>query len=405
VTRAAGVKPPAPHRATTAHLQALFPFVSGGGLSEGGPLIGRDLLGGPFFFDPWELYRTTVITNPNMVVLGQLGRGKSAFVKILVWRQLAFGRRAWIIDPKGEHEPLARASGTRPLALAPGGQVRLNPLDGPGGRLQSFDEVVRRRCELAMSLISSSLGRPLGPEERTAVELAVRQVSAQRRVPTLPDLVAALLHPDAEGASAIGTDSWGLARAGRPAGLELRRMVQGDLAGMFDGPTSPSVRLDAAVVVLDLSAAFASAALPLIMTCATAWLQAALSSGDGGKRLVVIDEAWAVLSDLAIARWCQATFKLSRALGVANVVVAHRVSDLSATGADGSAEEKLASGLLADCETRVVFGQAPSEAEMTGQRLALSRSETALIPQLSRGVALWRIGDPFLPGRAPARRG
>jgi hypothetical protein len=128
------------------------------------------------------------------------------------------------------------------------------------------------------------------------------------------------------------------------------------------------------------------------MLCATAWLQAVLLDDVGTKRLVVVDEAWAILEDLGTARWMQATFKLSRSLGVANLVVVHRLSDLQAAGADGSVQQKLAEGLLADSETRVVFGQPPSEAEVTGGLLGLSRTETELVGQLPRGVALWRVG-------------
>ena len=117
------MRSPPPHRATTAHLQAIYPFVSDGCLGEHGPLIGRDLFGGPFCFDPWELYRRGVVTNPNLLVLGQVGRGKSTFVKTFVWRQLAFGRRAWVVDPKGEYGPLAQACGATALRLAPGGHL------------------------------------------------------------------------------------------------------------------------------------------------------------------------------------------------------------------------------------------------------------------------------------------
>ncbi len=79
-------------------------------------------------------------------------------------------------------------------------------------------------------------------------------------------------------------------------------MVEGDLSGMFDGVTTARIDLDARLVVLDLSAVFASPALPLLMTCATAWLQAILTGGGGTKRLVVVDEAWAILHNLATAR-------------------------------------------------------------------------------------------------------
>lgn len=391
------LRPPPAHRATTAHLQAVYPFVSDGTLSSVGALIGRDLFGGPFRFDPWELYRTGRLTNPNLIVLGQLGRGKSTFVKTLVWRQLAFGRRAWILDPKGEYGPLAQACGSEPIRLAPGGSTRVNPLDLPvQSAVTGIDrDPVASRVELVASLVASSLGRPLRPEERTALEMAARragQAVAPKQSPTLPALVEALLAPDPDAATAIGTDAAGLASAGREAALELRRMVRGDLSGMFDGPTSGHIDVDSPVVVLDLSATFASPALPLVMTCATAWLQAALAAGDGIKRLVVIDEAWAVLNDLATARWSQATFKLSRALGVCNVLVAHRVTDLKAAGAAGSSQEKLAAGLLADSETRVIFGQPPSEAQETGRMLGLGATEVDLISQLPRGIAIWRVG-------------
>jgi hypothetical protein len=35
-----------------------------------------DLFGGAFIYDAWELYAAGVLTNPNMVVFGQIGRGR-----------------------------------------------------------------------------------------------------------------------------------------------------------------------------------------------------------------------------------------------------------------------------------------------------------------------------------------
>ncbi len=391
----------------------MYPFVAGGGIGARGPLIGRDLLGGAFCFDPWDLYRQGVVTNPNAIVLGQVGRGKSTFVKTLVWRQVAWGRQAWIVDPKGEYAALATASGGTPLRLAPGGSIRLNPLDLPVGGAAGADEAartgatagtslvatspgdatLRRRAELACSLAASSLGRALSPPERTAVELAVRADAARAAQLTLPRLVAALLDPDPALAATVRTDAAGLAHDGRLVALELRRLVEGDLAGMFDGPTSPGLGLDAPVIALDLSAVFASPALAVLMTCATGWLQALLAGGRGPKRLIVVDEAWAVLHDLATARWLQATFKLARAMGVANVAVVHRLSDLQAAGAAGSTQQRLAEGLLADTETRVIFGQSPSEAETARQLLRLTATERDLVTRLPQGVALWKVAD------------
>src|SRR6201994_3057316 len=126
------------HQVTTRNLGAAYPFIAEAGLGRRGVVIGDDLLGGSFVFDPFELYAAGVVSNPNMVVFGQIGRGKSAFVKTFLWRQAVFGRRAWVVDPKGEYADLADAWGVRPVALRPGGAIRLNPLD-PGPDVEDVD--------------------------------------------------------------------------------------------------------------------------------------------------------------------------------------------------------------------------------------------------------------------------
>ena len=140
------------------------------------------------------------------------------------------------------------------------------------------------------------------------------------------------------------------------------------------------------------------------MACATAWLQATLarqtapgaSGVDTGARssryLVVVDEAWAILANLGVARWLQSSWKLSRAFGVSNVAVLHRVSDLRSVGASDSEQVALAQGLLSDSETRVVYAQPPGELPTATALLSLSSTEAELLPQLRRGVALWKVG-------------
>ncbi len=424
LTPRAGPRVPA-HQVTTRHLGAAYPLLTEAGLGHKGVLVGRDMLGGSFVHDPFELYAAGLINSPNMIVFGQIGKGKSAFVKTYLWRQAVFGRRAWVVDPKGEYRALAAAWGTRPVALRPGGSVRLNPLDpGPtgeageagGGRAvdEGADETGkggdrrlatqgrvpgrahRRQAEVLASLASSCLGRQLLPRERTATDLALASASLARGVPTLLQVVDALLDPSEESAASVRTARATLLEDGRDVALELRRLVHGDLRGMFDGPTSPGLDLTGALVVLDLSALYNSPALGVLMACATAWLQATLarqaSAVGAGHVFVVVDEAWAVLANLGVARWLQASWKLSRAYGVANVAVLHRVSDLQSVGAAGSEQVGLASGLLADSETRVVYGQAPGEVAAARTLLSLSETEAEVVPQLRRGVALWKVG-------------
>ena len=53
----------------------------------------------------------------------------------------------------------------------------------------------------------------------------------------------------------------------------------------------------------------------------------------------------------------------------------------------------LAQGLLADSETRVVYAQSPGELAAASELLSLSSTEADLLPQLRRGVALWKVGQ------------
>jgi hypothetical protein len=375
------------HETTSRHLGALYPLLHDVGHGVPGVVIGTDLLGGLFSYDPFVLYGAGALTNPNAVVFGQIGRGKSSLVKTYVLRQLAFGRRAFVLDPKGEYSALAASVGANTLALEPGGALRLNPLDLSAGEPDGRS----RRLQLLEALLASSLARPLVPRERAAVEVAL---DATGDAPTIPGVAAALLSPGAAAATSLHSTVAELVEDGRDVGLELRRLVHGDLAGMFDGPTTAGLALDGALVVLDLSALYASPALGVLMVCATAWLQSivASSAAAGRQVLLVVDEAWAILRDLAVARWLQTSWKLSRAWGVANMAVLHRVSDLAAVGAAGSEQRQLAEGLLLDSETRVIYAQPPGELAAAAELLDLTPIEAEVVGRLGRGVALWKVG-------------
>src|SRR3954452_7645299 len=110
------------HRATTRNLQALYPFVVDSGLGSRGVYVGRESgTDASFVHDPWQQYQTGIVTNPNMLLAGVIGRGKSALAKSLALRMTAFGVRVYVPgDPKGEWGPVARALDVEPITLGPG---------------------------------------------------------------------------------------------------------------------------------------------------------------------------------------------------------------------------------------------------------------------------------------------
>jgi type IV secretory pathway VirB4 component len=377
------------HRLSTAHLQSAYPFIAEGALGGRGAYVGRDQYGASFCYDAFELYARGLITSPNAVVVGEIGAAKSSLAKTFLYREVGvFGRRGWVIDPKGEYGPLCQALGTRPIRLMPGGEVRLNPLSAMASP--------EARLSVLLAVCAAALSRPLTPEEEAALREALCEASEGRDEPTLPAVVRALHEPSAEAARRLHASPEALAAAAREAALALDALCAGALAGMFDGPTSEGLDLGARLVVLDLSAMYGQQALGILMACATAALRAVIDAEAGSperQTILVVDEGWRVFSHLGIGEWLQGTWKLSRAFGLSGWAIMHRVSDLAAAGDAGSREAKLAEGLLADAQTRVVYRQSADELQRSKELLGLSETEAEIVADLQPGQAIWKVGS------------
>lgn len=393
------------HRTTTAHLGALYPFQAEAGLGPRGILLGTDEVSGDagFCFDPFELYTAKVLTNPNMVVVGEPGSGKSAALKCFVHRCLGAlrspgGLPRWgaIVDPKGEYTPLAEVLGLEVVRLYPGGPSRLNPLDaGPAGAWATGGELAARRTAMVVALVGAVLRRELYQIEDAALGWALDALE-RASGPTLADVAHLLAAPSAEMAERAATTPAELARRIEEVRFALGKLLDRSLRGMFDGTSTHAVDWSGRGIVLDLSVVRDDPdALRVVMVAATAWLQAALASPETAqtpRRIQVLDEAWALLADERTARYLQSCWKLCRSYGVANVAIAHRISDLSAQADDGTATAKIAHGLLADTQTRVLFAQAPDQLELATKMFGLSEPEAATVARLRQGHALWKVG-------------
>jgi hypothetical protein len=390
------------HLASTAHVQAAYPFVAQAGLGSRGVLVGRNVYGGVFALDPWELYVAGLLQDPNMLVLGLKGYGKSALLKTWCFRQRVFGRRIEVIERKGEYQPLMEAMGGVTLRLEPG--VRLNPLERIGSQAS--------RESLLRAVARALLGRELAPVERVGLSAALAAVDARcsEREVVIPDVVSELREPSAELALELNMTQRQAGAHLREGTLALRDLSTGPLRGMFDGPTSagsevwdrPAVAIDISQIAEHAHGADENVALAIALVCATAFLDArrreradeALRAGGQPERTVrVNDEAWRALSVPGAAEYYSAALKLSRKTGVQYVIALHRLSDLSATGDAGSRMQQLAEGLAAEAAIRVVYRQDPQEVPLTAGSLQLTSTERELIKTLGQGEALWRVGE------------
>lgn len=383
------------HQDTSAALAGAYPFLAEGGLGGEGVFVGQDLYsGGSFVFDPWVLYQRGVITAPNVVLAGIVGAGKSALAKSLYTRSIPFGRRVYVPgDPKGEHTAVAKAVGGQAIVLGHGLPNRLNPLDS-GRRPSGVSDVewaamvTARRRDLIGALAETVLGRPLTPVEHTAVDIALNAAVAGSQTPILPMVVDYILNPD------TSTNDPRLAEDGRNVGHALRRLVAGDLAGIFDGPSTVAFDPDLPMVSLDLSrVAENNALISVLMTCASAWMESALLDPQGGQRWVIYDEAWQLMQHPALLRRMDAHWRLARHYGIANMLIFHKLTDLDNVGDQGTAAHALATSLLANAETRIIYRQESDQLGPTSAMLNLTGTEQKMLPQLGTGQGLWRIKD------------
>jgi type IV secretory pathway VirB4 component len=148
------------------------------------------------------------------------------------------------------------------------------------------------------------------------------------------------------------------------------------------------------MVSLDLSQIQGSDQLiAMVMACTSAWMEAALSDAGSGQRWVIYDEAWRLMRQPALLARMQTQWKLSRGLGIANLLIIHRISDLDAVGDADSEARALARGLLGDCSTKIVYQQEVSEASRTARELGLTSAERQQLPDLQQGEGLWRVGQ------------
>lgn len=390
-------------RQSTNGLRALYPFVAGGGLGAAGPFIGRDSEGARFFIDPWELYRLSISPNPHWLVLGSLRMGKSSLIKSYCFRQIAFGRWAFILDPKGEYLALAEATGGRVIRLAPGGGVTVNPFAGLEPREQE---------EILLAVARAVLGRDVDALEAKALSVALQAAGSE---PLLPAIVDALLWPADDAAQHLGggVTMPMLQEAGRAAGFRLQQLVgaaaarrygthvadgdepgDGRLGGMFDAPTSPGLNRLADVTVLDLSAIWLNHrdALDVVMLLADGWFRS-LAANRRRKGIYVVDEGWALLRNERVAEGLQAGYKLVSQDGVQRIMIMHGLTDLDSAGEAGSRTRELAKGLVRDSGVKVIYQQPPHEARFTAEILRLNGIEERVVRELARFTGLWKIGD------------
>jgi type IV secretory pathway VirB4 component len=327
--------------------------------------------GNPVFWDRWRQQ------NHNSVVLGASGSGKSFLAKTDLLRELYRGTTVSVIDPEGEYAALAHAVGGTVVALGSPG-ARINPLDLPDPHGAAPDTLGRRALDLH-ALVGVLAGEHDADEARTALDRAT--LTAYRDAGITPDpRTWTTLAPDL--AAVVKQLRRNPDAAGQRLAARLDPFVAGSFGGLFDAPTSH--RLDGHLTVYtltDLPEQLRTAAMLLVLS--EVWRQA--SSGDGRRRMVLVDEAWLAMKDPVAAKFLFRLAKSARKHTLALAMVTQDAADVLGT--------ELGAAVVANAATQVLLRQAPQAIDAVADAFHLSAGERAFLLTCPRGNALMTAAD------------
>lgn len=364
---------------------------------------GTDMLTGRLVaHDGPTAYRATprVVSSTNVIRIGDVGKGKSSGAKTIdVLRPLILqGRRAVILDKKqqgdeGEYARLCRAYGVEPFMFTNDASgTSINLLDPVFSRLYMDTPAAGEKPRSAHFAMMSNalvlqLGHDLSPFHEEALRSALRRANNEERrralVPTDALHELGVVDSEYNHLEAASRDAFHL------AGIELRFALTSLLesyAGLLDGETSPNVDFTGALTSWDLSQLSDDGpAVPVVSSMAYMWLLGMLKREKGQQTTLLWEEGWHAVGG-PTASIIRSSTKLSRSLGLSNVMNIHKGTDIP--------KDSPGYALVQEAQTVYIYGlQESGAAEWCVDTFGLRPSSAETIRELPEGQFLLKIAN------------
>lgn len=394
------VNPPS-HRASSKILAAAYPFLAESGETFRGAYVGDNMLSrSPFSMCPFEAWDDGIVKSQSVAIMGVKGTGKSILAKSWSTRLVRMGRCVAVPhDPNGEWARVAEYVGGKVIRVGVGVNAKINLLDA-GSRDETMSDEEWRRHVLherrsTVRTIVAQLRHEMdiADVEHTALDIALLELDQQTTV-TVEHVFQTL--------RGLRAEERDVQEAATRLAHSLRRLVVGDLSGMFDGPSTVAFDPSAPMMVVDTSALKnASPEMQALSRLATArWVRNATSGSNRRERIIVHEEAAiALMNDVYGGAGLKDRVedeKVARHSRTSNWYLIHRIADLDALGDSGSAMQTQALGLLADCDTRISYQQHAGEIARSRNVLGWNSTMSGLVRTLKKGEGLWQIGTDRL---------
>ncbi len=383
---------------TTRQAEILNTALIGPPTGSHGVVIGRDVLSRTSIsHDPITAYNANPreVSSPNVIIMGDVGAGKSTNTKANhVLRPLLLkGRRCVVFDKKdqtgeGEYSTVVRHYGYEPVRFtADGSGTKLNLLDPvilEGTGLQGQARLLNTVTRLARG--DQALDAWEEEALRAALRATIDHTDSGRALvlaDVLPNLGNVADDPNYRTLSASARDDL------HKAGLSVRWTLNGlldEYAGLLDGETSATVDLSGKLTSFDLSQLPDDGpAVPVVMAIGNMWMLGRLRRDRGWATTVVYEEGWHMIGGPS-AGLIKANQKLARGLGISNVFVMHKGSDIP-TDSPGMA-------IIQEAQTVCIYRQSrPEDATWCQQAFGLAPETAEMIEKLRDGHYIFKYGS------------
>ncbi|MBP9760951.1 MAG: ATP-binding protein [Candidatus Magasanikbacteria bacterium] len=353
-------------------IAASFPFISSELTSDNGILYGINRHNNSLIlFDRFSLQ------NANMVVFATSGAGKSYAVKLEVLRSLMMGTDVIIIDPEMEYDHLAEAVGGTYINISLASESKVNPFDLPrpvGGQQASTDDIIRSAVITIKGLLRIMLGT-MTPQEDSIMDRALLETYAKKDItpssqlstvepPIMQDLLEVL--EGMEGASNLV--------------LKLEKYTEGTFAGLFNARTNVNMKNQLVVFsVRDLEDELRPMAIYTLINYI--WN---IVRSERKKRLLVIDEAWWLMTHEDSAKFMYALVKRCRKYYLGVTTITQDVNDFL-----GSPYGK---AIVTNSSLQMLLRQSPAAIDLIQKTFMLTQGERYLLLESGVGEGIFFAG-------------
>ncbi len=275
-------------------------------------LLGRR--GQPFFWSPFE----NKAGNHNIAICGKSGSGKSVLLQELCAALRGAGAKVVVIDDGRSFEHSIKLQGGRFVEFTLASGFSLNPFSMVDDARAHQDEDYRLDCFAMIKAIVGQMARPSAAPsdtERGLIDRAVTQVwNALGSGGAIDDVAHALHQSENEAGKDLATAIAPFCRGG-------------SYAGFFSGKASFALEDD--FTVFEMSDLSSREELRSVVLSAIMFMtgQAMTRSSRSTKKLLLIDEAWAMLRGGSMGEFVETYARTARKYGGALATATQSLND------------------------------------------------------------------------------